>query len=79
MDEDEGYMYDEDEEEEEVGSSDFEEHFEMEDEDLTSHRDRREEDDFHYKVLTPDDIVQLMVDTIREVNAVVEVNFCKIK
>ena len=79
MDEDEGYMYDEDEEEEEIGSSDFEEHFEMEDEDLSSHRDRREEDDFHYKVLTPDDIVQLMVDTIREVNAVVEVIWCKIE
>ena len=73
MDEDEGFIYDEDEEEEEDGSSDFEEHFEMEDEDITSQRDRREEDDFHYKVLTPDDIVQLMVDTIREVNAVVEV------
>ncbi|XP_072038521.1 E3 ubiquitin-protein ligase arih1-like isoform X1 [Amphiura filiformis] len=73
MEEDEGYMFDEDEEEEEVGSSDFEEHFEMEDDDLSSHRDRREEDDFHYKVLTPDDIVQLMVDTIREVNAVVEI------
>ena len=72
MEEDEGFIYDE-EEEDECGSSDYEEHFEMEDEDLTLNRDRREEDDFHYKVLTPDDIVKLMVDTIREVNAVVEV------
>ena len=74
MDEEEGYMIGEEEEEEDdIGSSDFEGHFEMEDEEGSSHRDQQD-DDFHYEVLTPDDNVQLMVDTIREVNAVVEVS-----
>ncbi|XP_038067945.1 E3 ubiquitin-protein ligase arih1-like isoform X1 [Patiria miniata] len=74
MDEEDEYILgEEDVEEDEMESSDFEGHFEMDDDEGSSQRDQIEEDDFHYEVLTPDDNVQLMVDTIREVNVVVQI------
>ncbi|XP_071965715.1 E3 ubiquitin-protein ligase arih1-like [Antedon mediterranea] len=74
MDEDEGFFIEDDEEEQDddQGSSGYEDHFEMEGEESSS-RDRAEDDDFYYEVLNPDAIVQHMVDTIREVNNVVEI------
>lgn len=39
----------------------------------SSTNERREEDDFSYEVLTADQIVEFMVDCIKEVNAVVQV------
>lgn len=62
-----------DDDDDDAGSSDFGDHFEMEEDDGSYSRDREDIDDFQYQVLTPDDIVQLMVDTIREVNNVVKV------
>ena len=79
MEEDEGFMMGEedelgfDDDDDDAGSSDFGDHFEMEEDDGSYSRDREDIDDFQYQVLTPDDIVQLMVDTIREVNNVVKV------
>eukprot|EP00057_Strongylocentrotus_purpuratus_P031404 XP_784503.1 PREDICTED: E3 ubiquitin-protein ligase arih1 isoform X2 [Strongylocentrotus purpuratus] len=79
MEEDEGFMMGEedelgfDDDDDDAGSSDFGDHFEMEEDDGSYSRDREDIDDFQYQVLTPDDIVQLMVDTIREVNNVVKI------
>ncbi|XP_002736743.1 E3 ubiquitin-protein ligase arih1-like isoform X2 [Saccoglossus kowalevskii] len=76
MDSDEDFLYDDDEDEAEAGSSSVEDdHFDMgieaEPSVHTDHHDR--EDEFPFEVLTPDKIVQHMVDCIKEVNVVVEI------
>lgn len=75
MEEDEGFLQDDDpvEEEDDEEDSDFDEHFDMEVEDEADRPEPAEYDDFQFSVLTPDDIVKLMVDTIKDVNTVVEV------
>lgn len=46
---------------------------EMEPAESSSTHERRDDEDFHYEVLSADQIVQFMVDSIKEVNAVVQV------
>lgn len=75
MEEDEGFLNDDEqvEEDDDQEESDFDEHFDMEVEDEADRPEPADYDDFQFEVLTPDDIVKRMVDTIKEVNTVVEV------
>lgn len=47
---------------------------EMEPVESSSAQDRHDEEDFQYEVLTADQIVQYMVQCIKEVNSVVQVS-----
>lgn len=65
-------MYDE-AESEEITDEEDELPMEMEPAESSSTHERRDDEDFHYEVLTAEQIVQYMVDSIKEVNAVVQV------
>ena len=64
-DEDSGHEIEDDDDEDFIG-------MEMEPE-PSSAPDKRDVDDYPYEVLSPEQIVQHMVDCIKEVNAIVEV------
>lgn len=75
MDSDDGFMdYEEQSGDEEISEED-DDFVEMglEAEPSTT-QDKRDAEDFPYEVLPADQIVQFMVDCIKEVNAVVQVN-----
>ena len=72
MDGDDDYMQDE-VETESSQSDDDELPMEMENAESASIHDRHDDEEFQYEVLTADQIVQFMVDCIKEVNAVVQV------
>lgn len=63
---------DEEEEEEEIGIEDGGESFPTTDR-VFKEAEVVDEDDFHFEVITADDIVQHMVDCIKDVNSVVQV------
>ena len=71
MDSDEDF-YVEADSDESAGLSD-EEELPMDDEHHDGGSNDRHDDEFSYEVLTADQIVQFMVDCIKEVNAVVQV------
>lgn len=63
---------DEEEEEEEIGIDDGGESFPTTDR-VFKETDVVDEDDFHFEVITADEIVHHMVDCIKEVNTVAQV------
>ena len=72
MDSEEEFLYD-DESENEMEDDDDEFGMEMEDPEPSSTQNKRDVEDFSFEVLTAEQIVHHMVDTIKEVNAIVEV------
>ena len=75
MDSDDGFMDGCDESDDSRGLSDNDDDelpMDMEPPEASS-SERRDDDDFAYEVLTADQIVEFMVDCIKEVNAVVQV------
>ena len=58
---------------EEISDEEDELPMEMEPAESSSAHERRDDEDFQYEVLSADQIVQYMVDSIKEVNAVVQV------
>ena len=76
MDDDEYNIYDDDsEQEEEADEEDDDDDFvDMQMDPETSNTERQEmNEEFQYTVLTPDELVKFMVDSIQEVNGVVQV------
>lgn len=73
--ESDGEMVYDDAESDEISDNEDELPMEMEPAESSSTHERRDDEDFHYEVLTTEQIVQFMVDSIREVNAVVQVGF----
>ena len=75
MDDGEYDIYEDDSEQEEQGDDD-DDFVDMQLEPETNSTARQEmNDDFQYTVLTPDELVKFMVDSIQEVNGVVQVIF----
>ena len=73
MDSDGDMMYD-GTDSEEISDEEDELPMEMEPAESSSTHERRDDEDFKYEVLSADQIVQYMVDSIKEVNAVVQVS-----
>ncbi len=79
MDSEDDFLYDDDDSGQEMEDEDDDDEefigMEMEPEANTS-REKREAEEFPFEVKTPEQIVQHMVDCIKEVNAIVEVRKC---
>ena len=72
MDSDDDFIYEE-ADSDEISDEEEELPMEMGPAESSSTHERRDDEDFQFEVLTADQIVQFMVDSIKEVNAVVQV------
>ena len=74
MDSEDDMIYDEEEDSADEGSNDDDDYIDMEMEpEPSSAKGNQEHEEFPYEVLTADNIVTVMVECIKEVNAVVQV------
>jgi hypothetical protein len=77
FDDDDEMLYEHESEQESSGNESEDEFVDIVEAEPAASRDRQEAEEFPYEVLPADQIVQFMVDCIKEVNAVVQVGFLR--